>query len=77
MKEYNELLIGHTFSLQTTQRYSNGKQGTSNSPQYIENLTLCSQFVHLYTQVILAHVVHVHACFNAKLFLIAVLGWNF
>ena len=47
------------------------------SPIYIENLSLCSQFVHLYTQVILAHVVHVHACFNAKFFLIAVLGWNF
>ena len=47
------------------------------SPIYIENLTLCSQFVHLYTQVILAHVVHVHACFNAKFFLIAVPGWNF
>ena len=31
----------------------------------------------VYTQVILAHVAHVHACFNAKFFFIAVPGWNF
>ena len=29
------------------------------------------------TQVILAHVVHVHTCFNAKFFVMAVPGWNF
>ena len=37
MKEYNELLIGHAFSLHTTQCYCNGKQVTLNSPQQITN----------------------------------------
>ena len=45
----------------------------------VVNLFICIQCLarSFKTQVILAHVVHVHTCFNAKFFVIAVPGWNF